>query len=392
MKHAVNSASPLETPPKRPNRNSPGRRLISSEAAAQANFSQIRYAQCWEDADVLLEALNVQPGQVCLSIASAGDNALSLLTCRPDRVIAIDLNPSQLACLELRVAAYRELDHTGLLELIGSRPSPRRATLYQRCRNQLSSDVRAFWDRLPSVIASGIGTAGKFERYFATFRNCALPLVHSHKLIELLLEGGTPAERKAFYNKEWDTWRWRFLFRIFFSRFVMGRMGRDPSFFRYVEGNVAGRILSRSRQAFTAINPKENPYLQWILTGGHISALPFALRPENFVRIRDNLDRLEWRCQSLEQFLNSAEDGWIDAFNLSDIFEYISVENYHHVLEQILRVGRVGARLAYWNTLVNRQRPDSMADRLRSLETFSRALHAKDKAFFYCNFIVEEIV
>ncbi len=76
-----------------------------SEAATRADFSLIRYAQCWEDADILLEALAIKPGDDCLSIGSAGDNALALLSRRPGRVVVIDLNPSQLACLELRVAA-----------------------------------------------------------------------------------------------------------------------------------------------------------------------------------------------------------------------------------------------------------------------------------------------
>jgi S-adenosylmethionine-diacylglycerol 3-amino-3-carboxypropyl transferase len=363
-----------------------------SEAAAGADFSQIRYAQCWEDADILLEALAPRPGDVCLSIGSAGDNTLSLLACQPERVIAIDLNPSQLACLELRVAAYRELDHAGLLELIGSRPSSRRDALYRRCRSQLSCTVRAFWDAHPDEIALGIGAAGKFERYFATFRNRVLPLVHSREKVRRLLRGGTPGEREAFYNEVWDTWRWQLMFRLFFSRFVMGRMGRDPSFFRYVDGSVAERILTRGRHALTALDPAENPYLQWILTGRHTTALPFALRPENFETIRENLDHLEWHCQPMEEFLDTVEEGTIGAFNLSDIFEYISVENYHRLLDQLVRVGRSGSRLAYWNTLADRHRPDFMADRLRSLDKLSRSLHARDKAFFYCAFFVEEIV
>ncbi len=368
------------------------RPLARSEAAARADFSQIRYAQCWEDADILLEALAVRPGDVCLSIGSAGDNALSLLTRQPQRVIVVDMNPSQLACLELRVAAYRELDHAGLLELIGSRPSQRRSSLYQRCRSQLSASVRDFWDARGESIAQGFGGAGKFERYFATFRNRVLPLVHSRTRIERLLRGGTRDEREAFYNKEWDTWRWQRMFRLFFSRFVMGRMGRDPSFFRYVKGSVAERFLTRAHHALTVLNPAENPYLQWILTGQHTTALPFALRPENFPLIRAHLDRLEWRCESLESYLDTVEAGTFGAFNLSDIFEYISAENYHRLLDQLIRSGRRGARLAYWNTLADRHRPDCMADRLRSLEELSRTLHAQDKAFFYCAFVVEEIV
>ena len=80
-----------------------------TEAAEVADFSRIRYAQCWEDADILLEGLAVREGDVCVSIASAGENSLSLLTGNPAKVVAIDLNPAQLACVDLRRAAYRVL-------------------------------------------------------------------------------------------------------------------------------------------------------------------------------------------------------------------------------------------------------------------------------------------
>src|SRR6266542_3062674 len=132
---------------------------MGSEVAGKADFSGIRYAQCWEDADVLVEGLDIQPGDVCLSIASAGDNSLALLTRNPGRVIALDLSPAQLVCVELRVAAYRELSHPELLELIGSMPSRRRPALYQRCRSLLTSAAREFWDTHPADIDHGIGSA-----------------------------------------------------------------------------------------------------------------------------------------------------------------------------------------------------------------------------------------
>ena len=61
---------------------------MESEIAAKADFTGVRYAQCWEDADILVEALDVQPDDVVLSIASAGDNALALLSRGPARVVA----------------------------------------------------------------------------------------------------------------------------------------------------------------------------------------------------------------------------------------------------------------------------------------------------------------
>lgn len=364
---------------------------MKAEAAQHADFSHIRYAQVWEDADVLLAALDPKPGATLLSIASAGDNGLALLSRNPVRVIALDLNPAQLACLELRVAAYRELEHGELLELIGSRDSQRRPALYQRCRSQLSASVRDFWDAHAADIAAGIGGAGKFERYFQTFRERVVPLIHSRARVAALLQGGTAEERERFYCTEWDTWRWRLLFKFFFSRFMMGRLGRDASFFRYVEGSVADRILARTRHAFTALNPAENPYLQWIFTGQHVTVLPFALRPENFAIIRANLDRLDWRCQSIEEFLAAERGTRLDGANLSDIFEYMSEANTAALLERLADAANPGARLAYWNMLAPRSRPESLAGKLRPLPELAERLLREDKAWFYSRFVIEEV-
>src|SRR5438045_2806349 len=86
-------------------------------------FRHIGYSTCWEDAEILREALQVQPGDTCLSIISGGCNTLSLLLDDPARVVALDFNPNQCHLLQLRMAAYGELDHGGKLELLGIRPS-----------------------------------------------------------------------------------------------------------------------------------------------------------------------------------------------------------------------------------------------------------------------------
>ena len=362
---------------------------MSSEVAERADFSSIRYAQCWEDADILLAALEPGPGKRCLSIASAGDNTLALLAAAPERVLAIDLSHEQLACLELRVAAYRRLKHRELLELIGSLPCKDREHLYRRCRSALSPNVQSFWDHRSSLLAQGIGTMGKFERYFQIFRTRVLPLIHSFRSVSELMESKSGAARIAFYEEHWNNRRWRLLFQLFFSRHVMAWLGRSPAFFQYVEGNVAERILQRTRYALTDLDPSKNPYLQWILTGTHRDALPLALREENFELIRQNLDKLEWRCISIEDALGKGER--FDCFNLSDIFEYMSQENYELLLRRLVSQANPGARLAYWNMLVSRSRPDSMATLLDPLEQLSKALFAQDKAFFYSAFVVERV-
>ena len=360
-----------------------------SEVATRADFTRIRYGQLWEDAAVLLEGLQIGPGDICLSVASAGDNALAMLAEGPDRVFALDLNPAQIACLELRVAAHRTLEHGQYLELLGARRSDKREDWYRRCRPALAAEARSFWDARTEVIRSGIGGSGKFEGYFALFRQRILPLIHSRRTVEALLEPRDRAGREIFYREHWDTLRWRWIFRMFFSRRVMGWLGRSAAQFRYVEGRVGDRILERARHALVELEPARNPWLHWILLGEHRETLPPAWELTTFERARERLDRLEWRCKSVEDFLAGSDGSGLSKCNLSDIFEYMSEAHHRSLMEKLLAACRPGARLAYWNMLVPRQAPDGFP--VRSLETEAARLHRLDRAFFYSRFVLEEV-
>lgn len=363
---------------------------IRSEVAADADFSLIRYAQCWEDTDVLLEALAIRPGDACFSVGSGGDNTLSLLSRDPGHVVAVDLSPAQNALLELKAAGFAVLEHGDLLELVGLAPSARRAMLYERARHGLSTSARAYWDARPGVIERGLSAAGKFERYFALFRRAVLPLIHSRRELDALFEPRSPAERRRFYDERWNNRRWRALFRVFFSRRLMGWLGRDTRFFRYAEGGVAERILVRTEHALAELDPSSNPYLHWIAYGRFGAQLPYVWRAENHAAIRRNLGRLEVRLASVESWLAAAADASIDRFNLSDVFEYLSPAASDQVFADIARCARPGARIAYWNMMAPRRRPDALARRLRPLEDESRRLQARAAAFFYGAFEVDQ--
>jgi S-adenosylmethionine-diacylglycerol 3-amino-3-carboxypropyl transferase len=212
---------------------------MRSEIEAKADFEQIRYAQLWEDADVLNLALGNRAGARLVSICSAGDNALAMLLLDPERVTAIDLSAAQVACLTLRIAMLRSLDHGEFLELMGSRLSEQRASLLDRATAGLTDQDRAFWNSQKSAIVQhGVGGIGKFERYFRLFRQIFLPLVHSQRTIVEVFRSRPKPEREAFMREQWNSWRWRLLLNVFFSNFVMGRLGRYPVFFDHVEGSA----------------------------------------------------------------------------------------------------------------------------------------------------------
>lgn len=363
----------------------------TSEVASRADFSIIRYAQCWEDADVLLQALDIQPGDVCFSVGSGGENTLSMLSRGPSEVWAVDLSPAQVACLELKAAGFRALPYGELLELVGVRASVRRSELYASARALLSDAARAYWDANQAVLETGLLAAGKFERYFALFRQWVLPLMHSRRRIDELFVPREPAERRRFYRERWDNWRWRALLRAFFSRAVMGRLGRDPSFFRYVEGAVAQPIFERTEHALADLDPSRNAYLQWIVYGRFVSVLPHAWREENYEAIRANVHRLRVEVAPVEAALARAADHGIDRFNLSDILEYVGAAACESLFDDVARCGRAGGRVAYWNMQAPRRRPQRLAARLRTLDELSARLHHEATTFFYSAFYVDAI-
>ena len=365
---------------------------ITTEIGKYADFSQLRYAQCWEDADLLLRALAPASHHRLLSIASAGDNTLALVAQGVQRVVAVDLSVAQIAALELRVAAYRQLDYPAAMQLLGVQPHAQRLDLYATCRPALSPASQNFWDANADDIHKGMIAQGRFERYLRTFSQRVLPLIHSAQVRDALLQRRNFLERCKFYTEVWDTWRWRWCFRIFFSRAVMGRLGRDPAFFRYTKGDIATSIMNRTRDALTVLDPTRNPYLQWIVLGKYGTALPFALRPQNFQAIRRHLHKLEWHTESLEEYLGHARPAYFDGFNLSNVFEYMSLPAYHAILEQILHTARPNANLVYWNLLAPRHRPIEMAPRLKSLEALAKTLHQQDRAFFYSALVIEQVI
>jgi S-adenosylmethionine-diacylglycerol 3-amino-3-carboxypropyl transferase len=351
----------------------------------------LHYAQCWEDADVMLAALDVSPGDQCLSIASAGDNTLALLVRDPAHVIAVDANPAQIAALALRISAYRSLDHGQLLELVGSVPSARRIALFERCASALDPASRRFWEARRDHVAAGIGTAGRFEQYLGRFRRHGLPLVQDRSRVEAVFRAASAQARAAFFDRHWNHWRWRLLFRVAFSRLLLDRFARHPGAFRHVEGDIASHLLARTRHALTVLDPCANPYLQWLLTGRHLTALPLALRPENFAPIRDRLDRLELRCEPLAATLQRLDAGTLDRANLSNVFEYMAPAVFEQQLGRLATVSRRGARLVYWNLLAPRSRPPALAGRLAPDDVLARDLHRQDKAFFYSRLVIERV-
>lgn len=356
----------------------------------RTDFDFIRYSNCWEDPALLLGAMPLE-GKNCLSIASAGDNSFSLLAASPAKVVAFDLNPVQLALAELKKCAIARLEYDVLLKFLGFAPSTERLDIYAQLRPHLPPRAAAYFDSHRDLLAAGVIHQGKFEHYFQLFGRRLLPLVHSRKNRLKLLAPKPEAERLAFYAETWNNFRFRLLFRLFFNRFVMGRLGRDPEFFKYVDRHfIANSLKKRTEYALTVLPTHDNPYLRYIVTGGFKGALPHYLRKENIGIIRRNLDALELFQGTPEEVAKHYRIKF-DFFNLSDIFEYMDLPLVKNTAEQLYSLAAPGARLAYYNMMAERRLSECLPGRLTELTELSENLFRQNQAFFYCRYLVDEV-
>ncbi|HLT88760.1 MAG TPA: DUF3419 family protein [Sphingobacterium sp.] len=354
----------------------------------KVDFSIIRYANCWEDPEVLLKGLEPKGSSKILSIASAGDNSFSLLTTNPELVVAVDVNLTQLYLVELKKAVIRSLDYEDVLVFLGFHEGADRLKLFQQLKPMLTADVRQYWERHADTITRGIIHQGKFERYFQLFARSVLPFIHRKRQVEQLLAPKDQLEQMQFYHKKWNTWRWRLFFNIFFSRFVMGKWGRDPQFLKEVGIDVSAYIFQKAEKQLKKVSAQQNPLLRYNLTGNFGSLLPHYLHFESYLKIKDNLDSLVIRQGFAEQV---AQDyGRFDRMNLSNIFEYMDKKLFTETAEKLIQRLEDDGRIGYWNLMVPRRISGIFPSEVRYLSKLSQQLTEDDDGFFYNQFIVEQ--
>lgn len=368
---------------------------MKSQIASRKVFQRILYSQAWEDPQVDIEGCKMGPESDVLAIGAAGDNALAFLLTGAKSVTAIDFNPNQNHLLELKLSAIESLEPLEVQGFLGARPSSSRAFFYRQVRGLLSPAAQAFWDEQPDLIERGVIHVGRFDGYLRTFATWLLPLIHRKKVVRGLFECRTLEEQKEHYRKHWDTWRWRTVFRVFFGKKVMGRLGRDPAFFKHVDiDRVGEEFRRRCERALTEIPVQDNWFLDYMAFGEYSDPdrrLPIYLRPENHAALRAVRPRLKLVVGSFEEYLPTQKDGTFSAFYLSDIFEWMAEDAFVTLLKELVRTGRPGGRLTWRNLLVKRGHPQQLDGLLEHEAELSRQLHARDRSWVYGDFVVDRI-
>jgi S-adenosylmethionine-diacylglycerol 3-amino-3-carboxypropyl transferase len=358
-------------------------------------MSIVDYSQCWEDADLLQEALCVGESDAVLSVASAGDNTLALLPFRPRRMVFVDKNPAQIHLCELKLKAPAVLGYRDYLELLGvsKATGPARTAHLDKVMPFLSAGGRAWWADHRFLVESGLVDCGRFERYLGRFRRYLLPLVHDRSTISALLDCAELAAQQAFYRDRWATWRWKLFLRLAASRTLLRFFARQPGQDRGDARDRDTDYSARLEDLFRRQPLKGNPYMRSCFAGDYGPDLPAYLRPETFAYLARDLCRTDvsLATETLHDHLQSTPDATYSKFNLSDVFEAFSEEESGALWQQIVRTATDGARIVYWCNQVERHPGAALAPHVVPDLPAQGVLAARDRLFFYRSFNVRVV-
>ena len=342
------------------------------------------FTQSWEDPACDLAALRPQPGETLLAITSGCDNVLGFLLADPARIIAVDINPAQTFLFELKRAAFRNLTHAEMLRFLGVTADAGAGQLYSRLRAELSLGAQQFWDSHRDWLDRGLLLQGGFERYFATLRTLLRIAVGQHRLERLFTLD--PAQQRDFYEREWNTLRWRSLTCVACSRWVLGKR-LDPTWFLHAETSSFGRhFTALAEHAIADLPARSNYFLAQILLGRYLDAetVPEYLRPHNFETIRARLDRVTLVTAGIDTALEALASRSVDCFALSNVFEYSPRDVFERTCAALERVAKPGARFALRNLLARRRFAD--VPTFQADTALGTRLRDADRGFIYSAF------
>lgn len=362
--------------------------------------SKIVYSNVWEDPELNRLALRIKPNKNILSITSGGCNSLCLLLEKPNSLISIDLNPAQLSMLELKKAAIKKLDYQQFITILGvpfidqdlSCYESERLDLYKSIKSDMPQYARDFWDENLQLIKEGVMMCGKVEKFYKFYRKMLGLLYNKEELLKLFQTDDINHQREVYqtFRKR----RWRALHRILLNRRILSLVKGSHSFAQVDFDDFAGNLNKKLNRAMNSFYNPDNWFMSLILLGAHYhkrGVSPYLLE-ENYPILKEHINKLHIYKGTVEDVLKKWGSDYIDYFNMSNIFEWMTNEEFNEIIRQIIKLGTSNARMAWRYTLARPRELDaSNLSKLQYEPELSKKLFKQDRAFIYESFHVYHI-
>lgn len=352
----------------------------------KVKLNTLIFSQCWEDPLSDHMALNIKKNETVFSITSGGCNTLGYLLFEPRKIYTVDINPAQTYLMEIKIAGIRNLSFDNFLELSGVRSNVNRIDLYNTIKADLSKEAISFWDKNQFLLKQGLIMTGKYEK-FAEFAVKTMKFIQGKKRVEGLFNCMSDEEQKKYYDDYLDTKRIRLTFKLFFNKWMLGKIGLVNGYFRFDDGKIsfAENFYKRLRKALRDNPIAGNYFLSLYLLGKYNGEdeTPEYLQKQNYTTISKQLDKVKLITDNATNWLKSMPDNTFDCFSLSNICEIMSESETHSLFNEVARTGKPGAKIIFRNLMIPREIPSELSDVITKDVDLCKYLLLTDRSFAY---------
>jgi S-adenosylmethionine-diacylglycerol 3-amino-3-carboxypropyl transferase len=372
-------------------------------------FKGFVYNQIWEDPDVDMEALALQPHHTLITIASGGCNVLNYLAANPARIIAVDLNPNHVALTRLKLSALANLpSYEDFFRFFGTANDKENRKAFDNfLSTRLDPVTRRYWEKqMPlhgrriNMFARNLYKYGLLGRFIGVLH--AVARLHGKKLNDIV-EARTPAEqRRAFEKTIAPLFEYKSIKLLSKSPISLYALGIPPAQYdELVASSSDGDPIAVLRQRVEKLAcdfPINENYFAWqAFTRGYDTenreAVPAYLQSDTYDVIRTRTNKVEVHHASLIDFLKAQKPNSIHRYVLLDAQDWMTPDVLAQLWEQIDRTAdtrdaRVIFRTAGEDSPLPRKLPADLLAPWQYLEAESRAFHAQDRSSIYGGFHV----
>lgn len=379
-------------------------RLLSKtglcERAFTLAFSGLVYPQIWEDPEVDLEALALEPGMKMVTIASGGCNVMSYAAAAPIEITAVDLNRAHIALNQLKIAAARHLPgHAEFYRFFGHAACRSNVAAYDRhIAPHLDAETTAYWNgrntfgrRRIERFARGFYRYGLLGRFITMGHVLARTLGADPKC---LLEAKTLEEQREIYDRKLKPLFQKPIVRkILDLRASLFGLGIPPAQYdALAEGRPMHEVVEERLEKLACGCGLKDNYFAWQAFNRGYAAegkgpLPPYLMEENFEALRRNAPLVDVRHENFIAHLANQPARAVDRYVLLDAQDWMDDATLSSLWREITRTARPGARVIFrtagTKTILPGRVPIGIMRHWDYQASQSEALAARDRSAIY---------
>jgi S-adenosylmethionine-diacylglycerol 3-amino-3-carboxypropyl transferase len=368
-------------------------------------FHGLVYTQIWEDPEIDLEALALEPGSQVVAIASGGCNILSYLTADPAHITALDLSLAHVALNRLKlVAASRLPSWEAFYRFFGAADDEDNIAAYRRLiARHLDEESRTYWEgrslqqwgrRRISIFARNAYRHGVLGRFIGLSH--AVCRAYGVDLRDLLSARTLEEQRHFFETALAPLFEKRAVRWATANRLSLYGLGIPPAQYEALAGGSDMRHVLRARVERLACGfSLDQNYFAWqafgrAYAGDAKGPLPPYLRREHFDAVRARVDRVEVMNRSITEYLANQAAASADRYVLLDAQDWMTDAQLNALWTEITRTARPGARVIFRTaaepSLLAGRIDDAILGRWRYEKERSQALASRDRSAIYGGF------